>query len=128
MNPKINTILGALLLLSCAFAAGYFVWNFSQFNVVADNLGQYQKFQKGSKEVACTQEVKLCSNGSYVSRFGPDCEFAACDSQENVDCIKEGESIGAVYPGVEPKKCCKGLVSKIPQNIVGTQGICVKEK
>lgn len=27
---------------------------------------------------ACTQEVKLCSNGKYVSRAGPNCEFEAC--------------------------------------------------
>ncbi len=28
--------------------------------------------------VACTQEAKLCPDGSYVSRTGPNCEFAAC--------------------------------------------------
>lgn len=28
--------------------------------------------------VACTQEAKQCSDGSYVSRQGPACEFAAC--------------------------------------------------
>ena len=27
---------------------------------------------------ACTQEAKQCSDGSYVGRTGPDCEFAAC--------------------------------------------------
>jgi len=28
--------------------------------------------------VACTQEAKLCPDGSYVGRVGPECEFAAC--------------------------------------------------
>jgi hypothetical protein len=28
--------------------------------------------------VACTMEAKLCSDGSYVSRTGPNCEFSAC--------------------------------------------------
>ncbi|MBI5220892.1 MAG: hypothetical protein HY978_03620 [Candidatus Liptonbacteria bacterium] len=28
--------------------------------------------------VACTQDAKLCSDGSYVSRTGPSCEFAQC--------------------------------------------------
>ncbi len=28
--------------------------------------------------VACTMEAKLCPDGSYVSRSGPKCEFAAC--------------------------------------------------
>lgn len=31
-----------------------------------------------STPVACSGEAKLCLNGSYVSRIGPDCEFAAC--------------------------------------------------
>lgn len=28
--------------------------------------------------VMCTQEAKLCPDGSYVGRTGPNCEFAAC--------------------------------------------------
>lgn len=28
--------------------------------------------------VACTMEAKLCSDGSYVGRTGPNCEFTAC--------------------------------------------------
>lgn len=28
--------------------------------------------------VACTQEAKLCPDGSYVGRSGPNCEFARC--------------------------------------------------
>lgn len=27
---------------------------------------------------ACTQEAKLCPNGSYVGRTGPNCEFTPC--------------------------------------------------
>ncbi len=30
------------------------------------------------KSVACTQEAKQCSDGSYVGRTGPNCEFSAC--------------------------------------------------
>ena len=29
-------------------------------------------------QVACTQEAKQCSDGSYVGRTGPNCEFTAC--------------------------------------------------
>jgi hypothetical protein len=32
---------------------------------------------------ACTMEAKLCPDGSYVSRTGPDCEFAECPSDNN---------------------------------------------
>ncbi len=28
--------------------------------------------------VVCTQEAKLCPDGSYVGRTGPHCEFAPC--------------------------------------------------
>ena len=31
-----------------------------------------------SSGVACTQEAKLCPDGSAVGRTGPDCSFAAC--------------------------------------------------
>lgn len=29
-------------------------------------------------QTLCTQEAKLCPDGSYVSRVGPNCEFAPC--------------------------------------------------
>lgn len=28
--------------------------------------------------VVCTMDAKLCPDGSYVGRVGPNCEFAAC--------------------------------------------------
>lgn len=31
-----------------------------------------------SKPVACTDEAKVCPDGSYVGRTGPNCEFSAC--------------------------------------------------
>lgn len=33
---------------------------------------------KDDDDVMCTQEVKMCSDGSYVGRSGPRCEFAPC--------------------------------------------------
>ncbi|MBI2050104.1 MAG: hypothetical protein HYT35_01455, partial [Candidatus Staskawiczbacteria bacterium] len=38
----------------------------------------YSKTQEQPKPIACTQDAKLCPNGSYVSRTGPNCEFAEC--------------------------------------------------
>jgi hypothetical protein len=32
----------------------------------------------GSNQKACTQEAKICPDGSSVGRTGPNCEFAAC--------------------------------------------------
>src|SRR3989344_1332929 len=41
----------------------------------------YQTINKSSpppNEIACTQDAKLCPDGSYVSRSGPNCEFSLC--------------------------------------------------
>ncbi|MCR4260778.1 MAG: hypothetical protein NUV96_00320, partial [Candidatus Colwellbacteria bacterium] len=32
----------------------------------------------GNTQIACTQEAKLCPDGSYVGRTGPNCEFTTC--------------------------------------------------
>lgn len=34
-----------------------------------------------SSAIACTQEAKLCPDGSYIGRTGPNCQFAVCPSQ-----------------------------------------------
>lgn len=36
------------------------------------------KFSDSSEPVFCTMEARLCSDGSYVGRTGPKCEFAKC--------------------------------------------------
>jgi len=38
----------------------------------------YFVFKNTEKLVACTQEAKLCPDGSYVGRVSPKCEFAPC--------------------------------------------------
>ncbi|MFA5856071.1 MAG: hypothetical protein WC867_01835 [Candidatus Pacearchaeota archaeon] len=35
-------------------------------------------FNFKSKGISCTQEVKICPDGSYVSRSKPNCEFTPC--------------------------------------------------
>lgn len=52
----------------------------------------YQKFTADQVSKTCTQEAKPCSDGSYVSRTGPNCEFALCPSEalcEGGECPKE---------------------------------------
>ncbi len=50
-----------------------------QFIVVAQFYGiPAKKRVPPQYSQACTQEVKQCLDGSYVSRTGPDCEFAEC--------------------------------------------------
>ena len=38
----------------------------------------YFSSQSVDEPILCTQDVKLCPDGSYVSRQGPNCEFAKC--------------------------------------------------
>jgi spore germination protein GerM len=35
-----------------------------------------------NKEVFCPQDVKLCSDGSYVSRIPPNCDFNKCPKED----------------------------------------------
>lgn len=62
---KINYFLVLALLLGTAGLAA-----------AQDNEGSSENTQ----EVFCTQDVMQCSDGSYVSRTGPKCEFKTCPS------------------------------------------------
>ena len=45
---------------------------------------------------ACTQEAKICPDGSAVGRTGPDCAFAACPSSVSVDPSDNDDLIGDI--------------------------------
>jgi len=62
----IRTQLIAALALAFLAIAIISIWN------VRDPRGG------GSSGVACTMEAKLCPDGSYVGRTGPNCEFTPC--------------------------------------------------
>lgn len=38
--------------------------------------------QAGGETVMCTMDAKMCPDGSYVGRTGPNCEFAACPGED----------------------------------------------
>jgi len=40
--------------------------------------GYYLLSKQSPKQTACTQEAKICPDGSSVGRAGPNCEFAVC--------------------------------------------------
>src|SRR3989344_3102938 len=44
------------------------------------NYSIWQLAPAAPQTMYCTQEAKLCPDGSYVGRSGPMCEFAACPS------------------------------------------------
>ncbi len=37
--------------------------------------------KEDDEQVMCTMDAKLCPDGSYVSRHGPNCEFASCPDE-----------------------------------------------
>jgi hypothetical protein len=50
-----------------------------------------------NKNVFCTQDAKLCSDGSYVSRIPPNCDFNKCPKEDLiiVENPKAGEEISS---------------------------------
>ena len=50
------------------------------FGVLLIGAGYFlqNKANTGSEPIFCTQDVKLCLDGSYVGRTGPKCDFRDC--------------------------------------------------
>lgn len=65
--------------------------------------------------VECDEDVKLCPDGSYVGRTGPDCEFASCrgvlPDPDQIACTMEaklcpdGSYVGRTGPNCEFSAC-----------------------
>ncbi|MCB1591905.1 MAG: hypothetical protein KDI90_05580 [Alphaproteobacteria bacterium] len=49
--------------------------------ILALSVMMPSQFAQASEPVMCTMEAKLCPDGSYVSRTGPNCEFAPCPGE-----------------------------------------------
>jgi hypothetical protein len=54
--------------------------------------------QAGGEQVMCTMDAKMCPDGSYVGRTGPNCEFAACPSEdaESELTVSEAPQVGRI--------------------------------
>ena len=50
---------------------------------------------------ACTAEAKLCPDGSYVGRTGPNCEFAQCPSVATTTTVFLQAQIGQEVSGLD---------------------------
>lgn len=61
------TKLTKIILLLVLIIAGVAVWKF---------------FVLPEKKIVCTQDAKICPDGSYVSRVPPNCEFAPCPGEK----------------------------------------------
>ena len=89
VNQKIKTSIVIGMVAIFAVAAGVFVWNF--WNMMkAGKIGTVKEVvpdenSKIEEKKACTQEAKQCPDGSYVSRTGQNCEFAACPEEDFIN-------------------------------------------
>jgi hypothetical protein len=74
--------------------------------------------------VFCTQEAKLCPDGSYVGRTGPKCEFTACPGPANEDPWKEGLDAVSGVSFRYPEKLTTKYISTVdwPPKIAVTDG------
>lgn len=71
LNKKIaNEIAIGIILILAIIVGGIFYW-------------QNQKSVQQPEQRACTMEAKLCNDGSYVSRTGPNCEFTPCPEKKS---------------------------------------------
>lgn len=88
--------------------------------------------QESQTPVACTLDAKVCPDGSYVGRVGPDCEFEKCPE------TADGPSTESLPPTHFPKEplspdvkgvcedgetrddvCPDGVTSYLAENCVG---------
>jgi len=60
------------------------------FLIIASGIVFGLKFFGQPGQTVCTQDAKLCSDGSYVGRTGPNCEFAACPKENLIQVESPG--------------------------------------
>jgi len=85
----------------------------------SDSTGWVPMPASGSDK-ACTQDAKQCPDGSYVSRTGPNCEFAACPASP---APKGGE--GQFCGGIAGVSCPAGYSCKLDGKYPDAGGTCV---
>lgn len=75
MNTHVKTWLGIIIIIIITATIGYFLYYLiGKDETPAESTVPIQK----TKPKACTEEAKICTDGSTVVRTGPNCEFAPC--------------------------------------------------
>ena len=69
-------------------------------------LGCTQQTPPVNNTTACTQEAKICPDGSAVGRIGPNCEFAPCPQIVGNDSDAHGCKPSAGYSWCEIQQKC----------------------
>ena len=79
MSKKMKIITLALVLIGIAiFTALIFIF---ALNKNTEKTANITDSKTENKPVFCTQDAKRCADGSFVSRTGPNCEFAPCPNE-----------------------------------------------
>jgi len=89
-------IIAIVFSVACFGLAG---WLFMKTQAVVDGRSN------ANRGTACTADAKLCPDGSAVGRQGPNCIFALCPGESDIDSFVECEAAG--YPVMEsyPRQC-----------------------
>ncbi|MDB5194174.1 MAG: protein of unknown function with transrane region [Parcubacteria group bacterium] len=94
---------GVLILMGIVGAAReYDNFRGGQWNNVGNGYGDMYGGIDGdgiTSGVACTMEAKLCPDGSYVGRTGPDCAFSACPDATSTTGTTGSTSGGSLVTG-----------------------------
>ena len=82
------------------FNKNYLIILIFGFIAVAFTISAFFAFYnyKSVMPVACSQEAKLCPDGSYVGRQGPNCEFTECSNEVEMGVVSGKVSIGPICP------------------------------
>ncbi|PIP27417.1 MAG: hypothetical protein COX30_02035 [Candidatus Moranbacteria bacterium CG23_combo_of_CG06-09_8_20_14_all_39_10] len=80
MNKKIKIEIAVGTIVLLALMSGLYIWKSSQEIKFASPVVE---IGKKPEQKMCTQDAKLCADGTYVSRTGSNCEFAACPEVKN---------------------------------------------
>jgi hypothetical protein len=85
MNKKIRTeiAIGIILIVAIIIGGLIYLGNKKVVDTGKSNISPKVETpiiisNNNNKSVACSEDAKLCPDGSYVSRIEPNCEFAKC--------------------------------------------------
>lgn len=62
--------------------------------------------QSSTEQKACTQEAKICPDGTAVARKGPNCEFAPCPASTKTE---KPVCIQVITPAISPEGVCNNF-------------------
>ncbi len=103
---KVSTYILTLVLVCVAvFFPAFYV-----FKTYPQIMGGAPATPTPIRDRACTEEAKLCPDGSYVSRTGPNCEFAQCPTVEKFSdiCTQDADCVATC-----PRDCLNKESAKL---------------